>query len=87
MCAHTCDPSQGGMVRAHRAWDRNARMHFCQKCPRCSSLGPWSQSRTDPSWAAGMSQGDKQGPWDLLSPNRPLVIRLSEPQQLAIFGT
>ncbi|KAF3828310.1 hypothetical protein GH733_005007 [Mirounga leonina] len=48
--------------------------HACLHTPReaCSPLGPWSLSRTDPSWAAGTCQGETQGPWDLRTGHHPL---------------
>lgn len=71
MCAHAhaCmfAHSPGGMVRARRGCDTS------QKCPhRSSPLGPWSLSRTDPSWAAGTCQGETQGPWDFRTGHHPL---------------
>ena len=66
--AHTCEHSPGSMVRVCRGWDTG------QKCHHCSfPLGPWSQSRTDPSWAAVTCQEHTQGPWDLRTSHRPFL--------------
>lgn len=63
---HICTlPGRHG--QACRGWDASRR------CPHCNSpLGPWSLSRTDPSWAARTCQGETQGPWDFRTSHRPL---------------